>query len=213
VGFTAAELDALYGRSLPDTVGPGLRLLLVGINPGLHTVAVQAPFARPGNRFYPALHLAGITDHVIDASAGLSVADRAHLVGRGVGMTSLVKFATRRADELSRAQLVEGAEALELRVAALGPAVVAMLGVTAYRTAFGRPKTTVGQQPHTLGGARLWVVPNPSGLNAHESVASLAAAYREPAIAAVVEVYGAAGAAASGLDLAGGPLRPARGED
>jgi len=195
VAYTAAELDALYGRTLPDTVGPGLRLLFVGINPGLHTVAVQAPFARPGNRFYPALYLAGITDRVIDASAGLREADRAHLVDRGVGVTSLVKAATRRADELTRAQLVEGAAELEQRVAALAPTVVAMLGVTAYRTAFARPKTAVGPQLDTLGGARLWVVPNPSGLNAHETVASLAAAYRGAAVAAGIAVYDAPGAA------------------
>ena len=195
MAYTAAELDALYRRTLPDTVGPGLRLLFVGINPGLHTVAVQAPFARPGNRFYPALYLAGITDRVIDASAGLRDADRAHLVDRGVGVTSLVKAATRRADELSSAQLVEGAAELEQRVAALAPTVVAMLGVTAYRTAFARPKTAVGPQLETLGGARLWVVPNPSGLNAHETVASLAAAYREAAVAAGIAVYDAPGAA------------------
>ena len=195
MAYTAAELDALYGRTLPDTVGPGLRLLFVGINPGLHTVAVQAPFARPGNRFYPALYLAGITDRVIDASAGLREADRAHLVDRGVGVTSLVKAATRRADELTRAQLVEGAAELEQRVAALAPTVVAMLGVTAYRTAFARPKTAVGPQLETLGGARLWVVPNPSGLNAHETVASLAAAYREAAVAAGIAMYDAPGAA------------------
>ena len=195
MAYTAAELDALYGRTLPDTVGPGLRLLFVGINPGLHTVAVQAPFARPGNRFYPALYLAGITDRVIDASAGLREADRARLVDRGVGVTSLVKAATRRADELTRAQLVEGAAELEQRVAALAPTVVAMLGVTAYRTAFARPKTAVGPQLETLGGARLWVVPNPSGLNAHETVASLAAAYREAAVAAGIAVYDAPGAA------------------
>ena len=201
MGFTAAELDALYGRTLPDTVGPGLRLLFVGINPGLHTVAVQAPFARPGNRFYPALFIAGITDRVIDASAGLSEVDRTHLFDRGVGVTSLVKAATRRADELSRAQLIEGAAALELRVAALAPAVVAMLGVTAYRTAFARPKTVVGPQQHTLGGAPLWVVPNPSGLNAHETVATLAAAYRAAAVAAGIAVYDV-----PGLETAGRPL-------
>ena len=201
MGYTAAELDALYGRTLPDTGGPGLRLLFVGINPGLHTVAVQAPFARRGNRFYPALFLAGITDRVIDASAGLSEVDRAHLFDRGVGVTSLVRAATRRADELSRAQLIEGAAALEVRVAALAPAVVAMLGVTAYRTAFARPKTVVGPQQQTLGGAPLWVVPNPSGLNAHETVATLAAAYRAAAIAAGIAVYDV-----PGLENAGRPL-------
>jgi TDG/mug DNA glycosylase family protein len=186
---STAELAALYGRTLPDTVGPGLRLLFVGINPGLHTVAVQAPFALRGNRFYPALYRAGITDRVIDASAGLSDDDRAHLFARGIGITSLVAAATRRADELTHAQLVEGAALLETRVASLQPAVVAMLGITAYRAAFARPKTAVGPQAELLGGSALWVVPNPSGLNAHETVASLATAYRAAAVAAGIAVY------------------------
>jgi TDG/mug DNA glycosylase family protein len=195
MAYTPAEMESLYGRTLPDTVGPGLTLLFVGINPGLHTVAVQAPFALRGNRFYPALYRAGITDRVIDASAGLSDADRAHLIERGVGITSLVAAATRRADELTAEQLRAGAQTLEARVAVLRPAVVAMLGVTAYRTAFSRPTTAVGPQEQTLGGARLWVVPNPSGLNAHETVATLGAAYREVAVAAGIAVYEVAGAA------------------
>jgi TDG/mug DNA glycosylase family protein len=195
MAYTPAEMKSLYGRTLPDTVGPGLTLLFVGINPGLHTVAVQAPFALRGNRFYPALYRAGITDRVIDASAGLRDADRAHLIERGVGITSLIAAATRRADELTAEQLRAGAQALEARVAVLRPAVVAMLGVTAYRTAFSRPTTAVGPQEQTLGGARLWVVPNPSGLNAHETVATLGAAYREVAVAAGIAVYEVAGAA------------------
>jgi TDG/mug DNA glycosylase family protein len=195
MAYTPAEMKSLYGRTLPDTVGPGLTLLFVGINPGLHTVAVQAPFALRGNRFYPALYRAGITDRVIDASAGLRDADRAHLIERGVGITSLGAAATRRADELTAEQLRAGAQALEARVAVLRPAVVAMLGVTAYRTAFSRPTTAVGPQEQTLGGARLWVVPNPSGLNAHETVATLGAAYREVAVAAGIAVYEVAGAA------------------
>jgi len=189
MAFTPAQLDALYGKTLPDTVGPGLKLLFVGINPGLHTVAVQAPFALRGNRFYPALYRAGITDRVIDASAGLRDDDRAHLFDRGVGITSLVAAATRRADELTTEQLREGALLLERRVTALAPAVVAMLGITAYRAAFGRPKTAVGPQPELLGGAALWVVPNPSGLNAHETAQSLGTAYRAAAIAAGIAVY------------------------
>ena len=189
VGYTPAELDAFYGGTLPDLLGPGLRLLFVGINPGLHTVAVQAPFARPGNRFYPALHRAGITDRVIDASTGLLPADRAHLIERGIGLTTLVAAATRRAEELTRAQLVEGAASLEHRVAGLRPRVVAMLGVTAYRDAFDRRRATAGAQTELLGGVPLWVVPNPSGLNAHETVATLAEAYRAAAVAAGVEVY------------------------
>ena len=189
MGYSAEEIAALYGRTLPDTVGTGVRLLFVGINPGLHTVAVQAPFALRGNRFYPALYRAGITDRVIDASAGLSDNDRDHLYARGVGITSLVAAATRRADELSPEELREGAVLLEAKVARLRPAVVAMLGVTAYRVAFHRRKTAVGPQPELLGGTRLWVVPNPSGLNAHETAASLGAAYRAAAVAAGIAVY------------------------
>ena len=189
MGFTRAELDSYRGKSIPDVVAPGLRLLIVGINPGLHTAAVQAPFSRRGNRFYPALYRAGIVDHLIDASEGFQPGDREHILARGVGMTTLVAGATARADELSTQQLLDGAAALEPRIAALRPAVVAMLGVTAYRVAFGRPKAAVGKQPETLAGAELWVVPNPSGLNAHESIDSLAEAYREVAIAAGIPVY------------------------
>jgi TDG/mug DNA glycosylase family protein len=183
------ELDRHVGETLPDLAGPGLRLLIVGINPGLHTAAVQAHFARPGNRFYPALYRAGILDRVVDASAGLDPGDREHILARGVGLTSLVRHATRRADELSTADLVAGAVELEERVRALRPRVVALLGVTAYRTATGRRSAAVGLQPERLGGAELWVVPNPSGLNAHETVDSLAAAYRAPAAAAGIELY------------------------
>jgi TDG/mug DNA glycosylase family protein len=189
MGFTRAELDSYRGKTLPDVVGPGLRMLIVGINPGLHTAAVQAPFSRRGNRFYPALYRAGIVDHLIDASEGFRPGDREHILDRGVGLTTLVAGATARADELSTQQLLEGAVALEPKVAALRPAVVAMLGITAYRVAFGRPHAAVGRQPVTLAGAELWVVPNPSGLNAHESVDSLATAYREVAIAAGIPVY------------------------
>ncbi|SDY47139.1 mismatch-specific DNA-glycosylase [Herbiconiux ginsengi] len=189
MGFTRAELESYRGKPVPDVRGDGLRLLIVGINPGLHTAAVQAPFSRRGNRFYAALYRAGILDHVIDASEGFQPGDREHLIARGVGLTSLVAGATARADELSTRQLLEGAAALESRVAELRPAVVAMLGITAYRIAFSRPHAVVGRQPETLAGAELWVVPNPSGLNAHESVDSLAVAYREVAIAAGIPVY------------------------
>jgi TDG/mug DNA glycosylase family protein len=188
-GFTRAELDAFRGRSIPDVVGPAPRLLLVGINPGLHTAAVQAPFSRPGNRFWPALHRAGILDRVVDASAGLLQDDRAHLFARGVGITTLVAGATARADELSAQQLRDGAASLAPRVAELRPRVVALLGITTFRIAFGQPRALVGRQPAGLAGAELWVVPNPSGLNAHESVDSLAAAYRAVAVAAGIDVY------------------------
>lgn len=189
MGFTPAELDSFRGGTLPDLVGPDLRLLFVGVNPGLQTVAVQAHFGRRGNRFYPALYLAGIVDRVIDASSGFRPEDRAQLLQRGVGITSLVPGATRRADELSLEQLVAGAAALAQRVATLRPRAVAVLGVTAYRLAFRQPKALVGRQPDSLAGAPLWVVPNPSGLNAHATAATLAAAYREVAIAAGIDVF------------------------
>ena len=189
MGYTAAQLDAFHGGTIPDVGGPLHRLLFVGINPGLHTVAVQAPFARRGNRFFPALYRAGILDRVIDASAGLDDDDHRRIVDRGVGITSLVREASRRADELSREQLVAGAARLEVYAARTNYAVVAMLGITAYRAAFDRPKAIPGRQEETIGGCGLWVLPNPSGLNAHESIDSLATAYRAAAVAAGIDVY------------------------
>ena len=188
MGFTRAQLEAFRGRTLPDLVAPDVRLLFVGINPGLLTVAVQSHFGRRGNRFYPALFRAGIIDRLIDASGGYTEEDRAHLLQRGIGITNLVARATARADELTPAELVAGADDLRRRVGALAPKVVAILGVTAYRTAFGRPRTAAGRQPEDLGGSQLWVVPNPSGLNAHATVASLATAYREVAVAAGLQL-------------------------
>ncbi len=188
MGFTRAELLAFRGKTLPDLLGPNTRLLVVGINPGLLTVAVQSHFGRRGNRFYPALYRAGIVDRLIDAADGFAEEDRAHLIARGVGITNLVPVATARADELSTEELLAGAKSLEQRVRRIKPGAVAMLGITAYRTAFGRPKASVGLQPERLGGVQLWVVPNPSGLNAHATLDSLAAAYREVAIAAGIDV-------------------------
>jgi TDG/mug DNA glycosylase family protein len=190
VRFSRAELAAFRGATLPDLVGPDVRLLFVGVNPGLRTVAVQAHFGRRGNRFYPALFRAGIVDRLIDASAGMSASDRAHLGARGVGITSLVAGATARADELSAEELIAGADALAERVPQIGPRVVAILGITAYRIAFARPKAVVGRQPEDLGGAQLWVVPNPSGLNAHATLTGLGEAYREAAAAAGISTIG-----------------------
>ena len=145
--FTRAELRSFTGATLPDLIAEGVRLLFAGINPGLRSVAVQGHFAPRGNRFYPALLRAGITDHLIDASAGLSASDRDYLLGRGVGITSLVARATASADELGPAELAEGAQALAERVRRYRPRVVAILGVTAYRTAFGSPRAVLGRQP------------------------------------------------------------------
>jgi TDG/mug DNA glycosylase family protein len=189
VSFSRAELLAFRGATLPDLVGPATRLLFVGINPGLLTVAVQAHFAKRGNRFYPALYRAGITDRVIDAADGFRPEDRAYLLERGIGITSIVPLATARADELTRDELIAGGAALRDRVESIRPAVVAVLGITAYRIAFGRPDARVGRQPETWADAQVWVAPNPSGLNAHETPGSLAAAYRTIASAAGLDLY------------------------
>jgi double-stranded uracil-DNA glycosylase len=188
MGLTRAELESFRDATLPDLVGPSVRLLFVGINPGLWTAATQAHFSRRGNRFYPALFQAGIIDRPLDASAGYRVEDRDYLLGRGIGITNLVARATARADELTAQELLAGGRRLRERVTELGSPLVAVLGITAYRTAYGLPKAVAGLQPERLGGAPLWVVPNPSGLNAHSSLASLAAAYREVALAAGLEL-------------------------
>jgi TDG/mug DNA glycosylase family protein len=190
--FTRAELESFRGATVPDLIGPDLRLLFVGINPGLWTAATQTHFAHPVNRFYPALHAAGIITHAIDPAAGMTDADRAHLISRGVGISNVVHRATARADELSKAELIEGGRRLQELVRRERPRVVAIAGITAYRSAFDRPRSVAGLQPRddaqvsAWGEAEVWVVPNPSGLNAHETVASLAAAYAEPARAAGV---------------------------
>jgi len=163
--------------------GVPLRLLIVGINPGLWTAAVNAPFAHPGNRFWPSLYRAGLTDRLVDASAGLLPDDEAHLAERGIGITNLVGRASARADELSRDELIAGGLDLIERVGALRPRIVAIVGVTAFRAAYGQPKAQLGHQdsatiagwPNSVG---LWVLPQPSGLNAHETIDTLAERWR-----------------------------------
>jgi double-stranded uracil-DNA glycosylase len=182
--FTRAELESFRDAEVPDLLGEGIRLLFVGINPGLWTAATRTHFAHPVNRFYPALLRAGIIDRPIDPAAGMTKEDRAYLIGRGVGITNLVRRATARASELSDEELRAGGLRLLETVRRTAPAVVAVAGITAYRTAFGDRRAVPGEQPDGIAGARLWVVPNPSGLNAHETVASLAAAYGEAARAA-----------------------------
>jgi TDG/mug DNA glycosylase family protein len=184
--FSRAELDGFRGKEVDDLLGERVDLLFVGINPSLWTAAVNAHFARAGNRFWPALHRSGILPREVDARAGMSAEDRAMVLSAGIGITNLVPAATARADELTRAQLTAGAARLRAVVERVRPRVVAMLGVTAYREAFGAPRTAIGRQPELLGGAELWVLPNPSGLNAHETLDSLAAAYRAAAEAAGV---------------------------
>ncbi|GGF55737.1 mismatch-specific DNA-glycosylase [Marmoricola endophyticus] len=184
--FTQAELQDYRGVTVPDLLGPDLRLLFVGINPGLWTAAVQTHFARPGNRFYPALLAAGIITEPVDPGEGMTDADRARFTGRGLGITNLVARASARADELDAAELRDGAVRLRALVADRSPAVVAVAGITAYRTAVGDRHARAGRQREDWGGTQVWVVPNPSGLNAHESAASLAEAYAAPARAAGV---------------------------
>jgi double-stranded uracil-DNA glycosylase len=181
VGFTQAELQSFRNSSVPDLVGPGLKLLFVGINPGLWTAATQTHFFHPGNRFYPALRLADIIDRDLDRGEPMTEQDRAYLMQRGIGITNLVNRATARADELSPAELRAGRTRLEEFVALHHPVVVAIAGLTAYRAAFGTPRARGGEQADRLSNARVWVVPNPSGLNAHETITSLAQAYAEPA--------------------------------
>ena len=182
--FTRADLESYRDAVVPDLLGPGLRLLFVGINPGLWTAATQTHFAHPVNRFYPALLKAGIIDRAIDPAAGMTDDDRDYLCERGIGITNLARRATARADELTPEELAAGGEALRALVQERSPTVVAVAGITAYRLAFGARKAVAGRQPTTLGPAELWVVPNPSGLNAHHTVATLAEAYAEPARAA-----------------------------
>lgn len=181
---TPEELQRARGVVVPDLLGGTPLLLFVGINPSLWSAAVGAHFARPGNRFWPALRAAGILDRPVDLSAGMTAADQGYLIARGIAISNLVPRATARADELDREELRAGAARLTETVRRYRPPVVAVLGVTAYRTAFAQPRARVGRQPGTLAGAQLWVVPNPSGLNAHETVPSLARAYAEVARAA-----------------------------
>lgn len=187
--FTREELLRHVGATVPDLVGDDVRLVVVGINPGLWTAATETHFAHPSNRFYPALRAAGIVTRDIPPT-GMDDDDRRHLTDRGIAITNVVARATARASELTTAELREGGAALVERLARWSPRVVAVAGVTAYRAAFRRPKAVLGRQDEDMAGAELWVVPNPSGLNAHETVDSLAEWYRQVAEAAGVPVGG-----------------------
>nr|WP_241728489.1 mismatch-specific DNA-glycosylase [Nocardioides zeae] len=171
---------------MPGPDDPPLRLLFVGINPGLWTAATQTHFAHPTNRFYPALHAAGIIERPIDPAAGMTDADRDHLRSRGIGITNVVRRATARADELTTAEYREGGQRLRDLVERLSPRVVAVAGLTAYRSAFKEPRATGGLQADPWGETEVWVVPNPSGLNAHDTPATLAEKYAAAARAAGV---------------------------
>jgi TDG/mug DNA glycosylase family protein len=168
---TRQQLDAARGQVLPDLIAPGLRVLFCGINPSLYSAAVGHHFARPGNRFWPALHAAGFTQRL------LSPFEDATLPALGYGLTNLVARATARADQLGAEELLAGGAALVGKVRTYRPRFVAFLGVTAYRTAFARPEAKLGQQRDPLGGAVIWVLPSPSGLNAHYQLEDLTRLY------------------------------------
>jgi TDG/mug DNA glycosylase family protein len=170
---TKADLAAAHDKLLPDVVAPGLAVLFCGINPGLYSAATGHHFARPGNRFWPALHQSGFTPRQLHPS------EQDLLPTFGLGVTNIVPRATARADELTPAELRAGGERLGALATEYAPRFVAIVGISAYRIAFGRPKAAMGAQEERLGPARLWVLPNPSGLNAHYQAPALAQAFGE----------------------------------
>ena len=170
---TKEQLLAATEKTVEDVIAPKLRVLFCGINPGLYTAAVGHHFARPGNRFWPALHAGGFTDNV------LSPFDERELLKSGYGITNVVMRTTATADALTKEEIIAGGEQLRAKVLRFRPRVLAVLGVGAYRTAFNQPKATVGRQQETIGDTTLWVLPNPSGLNANYQAPELARLFRE----------------------------------
>lgn len=170
---TRAEILAAANKTVPDLIAPNLRVLFCGINPSLYSAAVGHHFARPGNRFWPTLYAAGFTDRL------LSPFDERELLARGYGITNVVARATAMASELSAQELLKGGQRLRARVRRYRPQFVAVLGVTAYRAAFARPEAVLGPQSQQLSDAHIWVLPNPSGLNAHYQLKDLASLFGE----------------------------------
>ena len=165
---TKQQLQEAVGKTVPDVIAPGLRILFCGINPGLYTAAVGHHFARPGNRFWPALHAGGFTGRIV------SPFDEKSLLESGYGITNVVMRTTATADQLSPEEIREGGKKLAAKVRRFRPQVLAILGLGAYRTAFGKPKAVIGRQDETIGQTLVWVLPNPSGLNAHYQAKDLA---------------------------------------
>jgi TDG/mug DNA glycosylase family protein len=170
---TKEQLLAAVNKTVPDVIAPDLQVLFSGINPGLYTAAVGHHFARPGNRFWPALHAGGFTDRV------LSPFDERELLKSGYGITNVVSRTTASADLLTKEEIVAGGEKLIRKVLRYRPKVLAILGVGTYRIAFNQPKAVVGRQAETIGDTIVWVLPNPSGLNAHYQAGELARLFRE----------------------------------
>lgn len=169
---TRLDLLAAQNKTVRDVITPNLRVLFCGINPGLYSGATGHHFARPGNRFWPTLHRAGFTPRLLNPS------EETELLIFGYGITNLVARATATADELAAAELVAGRRRLEAKVRKYAPRVVAVLGIGAYRTAFAQKAAVLGEQPLLLARAAVWVLPNPSGLNAHYQLADLARHFR-----------------------------------
>jgi TDG/mug DNA glycosylase family protein len=170
---TREQLLAATEKTVKDVIAANLRVLFCGINPGLYTAAVGHHFARPGNRFWPALYASGFTNRL------LSPFDERELLPRGYGITNIVARTTASADALTKEEIIAGGAQLQAKVLRYRPRVLAVLGVGAYRTAFNRPKATVGRQTEPIGDTLLWVLPNPSGLNANYQAPDLARLFRE----------------------------------
>ena len=183
---TKQQLLAAEGKTVRDVIAPGLRVLFCGINPGLYTAAVGHHFARPGNRFWPALYSAGFTDRLV------SPFEERELLQSGFGITNVVMRATATADQLTREELREGGKQLVAKVRRYKPAFLTILGLGAYRDAWERPKAIIGRQEETIGNTVIWVLPNPSGLNAHYQAKDLALVFGElkAAVDHVINVKG-----------------------
>jgi TDG/mug DNA glycosylase family protein len=177
------KLAAAYGKKVPDLIAPRLKVLFVGINPGLYSAAVGHHFARPGNRFWPALYHAGYTDRL------LSPFEERALLKHKYGVTNVVNRATAGADELRRHDFVAGARVLKRKINRFKPRCVAFLGIGAYRLAFGHPKAKLGPQEHKIGDSVVWVLPNPSGLNAHHQLRDLTRMFKKLKMAAESKMH------------------------
>ena len=170
---TKAELQAAKGATIPDVIALDLNVLFCGINPGLYSGAVGHHFAHPTNRFWPAIHRAGYTDRILQPY------EAEELLARGYGLTNFVERATAGAGELTRQEFEDGGRRLRRKLARYRPAFLAVLGIGAYRKAFGRRRVALGEQPEKVGATRVWVLPNPSGLNAHYRLDDLARLYAD----------------------------------
>ena len=167
------QILSAKGKTVPDLLSPGLKVLFSGINPSLYSAAVGHHFARPGNRYWPTLHAAGFTPRLFSPAEGV------RLLELGYGITNLVERSTASADELSEEELIAGGLRLQAKVATHAPRIIAFLGITAYRAAFDRPRSSIGPQPEVISNSSIWVLPNPSGLNAHYRLTDLARLYGE----------------------------------